>query len=505
MVHPLIVLLLGITTVVGLIVLLRVNAFVALVIAALAVSLLAPGAWDQKVQRVAEAFGSSAAKIGIVIAMAAVIGKCLTDSGAADRIVRSFLKLLGERRAPEALGGAAFVLAMPVFFDTVFYLIVPLARSLYKSTRKNYILYVLAIATGGAVTHTMVPPTPGPLMVAATLNIDLGMMILVGAIIGAPTAAVGLAACRLFNRLIPVPMRPYPGETDLTPPPDESLPPLWLSLLPIILPVLLISGATITKALMGSGTRAGAVAATQSPMASAAPAPVGGPPQAALVAATQTAAASIAQANATAAAPKYLRAAAENLGNANLALLISALVAMGLLLAHKRLSLGELAKKTEDALLSGGLIILITAAGGAFGAMLQQAEVGEAVKQLAGRHASGGMGLIVLGFCIASVLKIAQGSSTVAMLTSAAMIAAMCPQLDDLPAMLGCHPVYLGLAIAAGSLVGSWMNDSGYWIFARMSVLTEAEALKTWTVQLVILGVSGLVFTLLAAWLVPLV
>lgn len=469
MIEPLIALVLGITTVVALIVLLRFNAFVALVIAALMVSLLAPGPWEQKVQRVADAFGSSAAKIGIVIAMAAVIGKCLTDSGAADRIVRSFLKVLGERRAPEALGGAAFVLAMPVFFDTVFYLIVPLARSLYKSTRKNYILYVLAIATGGAVTHTMVPPTPGPLIVASTLNIDLGMMILVGIVIGAPTAAVGLVACRVFNRLMPIAMRPYPGETDLTPPPDEELPPLWLSLLPIVLPVLLISGATITRAVVGGGNSAAA------------------------------------QATDGYTAPKYALAVAENLGNANFALLLSALVAMGLLLFHKRLALGTLAKKCEDALLSGGLIILITAAGGAFGAMLQQAEVGEAVKHLAGKHATGGLGLIVLGFSIASVLKIAQGSSTVAMLTSAAMIAAMCPQPEDLPAMLGCHPVYLGLAIASGSLVGSWMNDSGYWIFARMSVLTEAEALKTWTVQLIILGVSGLVFSLLGAWLVPLV
>ncbi len=470
MVYPLIALVLGITTVVVLIVLLRFNAFVALVIAALTVSLLAPGPWEQKIQRVAEAFGSSAGKIGIVIAMAAVIGKCLTDSGAADRIVRSFLKLLGERRAPEALGGAAFVLAMPVFFDTVFYLIVPLARSLYKTTRKNYILYVLAIATGGAVTHTMVPPTPGPLIVASTLNIDLGVMILVGVIIAAPTTAIGLAACRVFNRLMPVQMRPYPGETDLTPPSDEQLPPLWLSLVPIVLPVLLISGATITKAVVGVGSSAGAAA----------------------------------QASADSHTSKYVLAVADNLGNANLALLLSALIAMGLLFFHKRLSLSELARKCEDALLSGGLIILITAAGGAFGAMLQQAEVGEAVKQLAGRHGSGGLGLIVLGFAIASVLKIAQGSSTVAMLTSAAMVAAMCQRPEDLPAMLGCHPVYLAVAIASGSLVGSWMNDSGYWIFARMSVLTEVEALKTWTVQLIILGVSGLVFSLLGAWLVPL-
>jgi len=430
------------------------------------VSLLAPGALVDKMQRVADAFGGATAKIGIVIALAAVIGKCLMDSGAADRIVRSFLGLLGEKRAPEALAGASFVLAMPVFFDTVFYLMVPLARSLYKQTRKNYMLYVLAIGTGGAVTHTMVPPTPGPLAVAANLNIDLGVMILGGTILALPTALVGLVTARLFNRLMPVPMRPYVGEADAPAASDDSLPPLWISLLPIVLPVILISGATLAKAVAGDGqgTIAGVIDVQR------------------------------------------LVEVLELLGNANLALLFSALVAMGLLLRHRRLSLGELAKRVEESLLSGGLIILITAAGGALGAMLAEAKVGDAVQQFLGSEGSGGgRMLIVLAFTIAAVLKIAQGSSTVAMLTASAMIAAMAGSPDKLPAILGCHPVYLAVATASGSLVISWMNDSGFWIVARMSVLTEAEALKSWTIQLAIVGFAGLGFVLLGAWLLPLV
>ena len=148
--NPIFILLTGVAVVIGMIMVLRINAFFALITAAIVVSILSRG--DDKISRVAQAFGESCAGIGIVIAMAAVIGKCLMDSGAADRIVRSLVRVLGEPRAPLALMGSGFVLSVPVFFDTVFYLLVPLARSLWRSKRKNYVLYTTAIVAGGAVT-----------------------------------------------------------------------------------------------------------------------------------------------------------------------------------------------------------------------------------------------------------------------------------------------------------------------------------------------------------------
>ena len=161
---PLVILGIGMVTVIGLIVGLRLNAFIALLIAAIVVSLLAPGELPDKISRVAVAFGSTTGSIGIVIALAAVIGKAMMDSGAADRIVRAFLSLLGEKRGGVALLSSGYVLGIPVFFDTVFYLLVPLARSMYRRTRKNYLLYIMAIGAGAAVTHTMVPPTPMAMM-----------------------------------------------------------------------------------------------------------------------------------------------------------------------------------------------------------------------------------------------------------------------------------------------------------------------------------------------------
>ena len=178
--NPLVILLIGVVTVIAMIVILRVNAFLALITAAILVSLLSPGAVTEKISRVAEAFGTVVGSIGIVIALAAIIGKCMTDSGAADRIVRSFMRALGQKHSYWALTASGFVLAIPVFFDTVFYLLVPLARSLYRQTHKNYLLYVLAIIAGASITHTLVPPTPGPLFIAERFGVDMGLMILMG-------------------------------------------------------------------------------------------------------------------------------------------------------------------------------------------------------------------------------------------------------------------------------------------------------------------------------------
>src|SRR5256885_16928321 len=178
--HPLLILLVGMATILGGILGLRLNEFLALVTAAIVVILLAPGEPAAKIARVAEGFGRTAGTIGIVIALAAIAGNAMMESGAADRIVRAFIDLLGEKRSATALCATGYVLSIPVFFDTVFYLLVPLARTGYARTNRYYLKYLLAIAAGAAATHTLVPPTPGPLAVAGTLGVDLGTMVLVG-------------------------------------------------------------------------------------------------------------------------------------------------------------------------------------------------------------------------------------------------------------------------------------------------------------------------------------
>ena len=161
-----------------------------------------------------------------------------------------------------------------------------------------------------------------------------------------------------------------------------------------------------------------------------------------------------------------------------------------------------MSQAVEQALLSGGVIILITAAGGAFGEMLQAVGIDRWVQAVFSSGAGGGWGLLLLAYTITAVMKIAVGSSTVAMLISAGMMAAVLGQTggpDDLP------PVFLATAIGSGSLIISWMNDSGFWIFARLGGLTEPQTLKTWSVCLGVLSVTGLLATIvlwqLSMWL----
>jgi GntP family gluconate:H+ symporter len=428
---------------------LRLNAFVALISSAIVVSLLSPGEFADKVTRVGQAFGSVTGSIGIVIAMAAIIGKCMMDSGAADRVVRTFLRLLGEKRAPTALMLSGFVLSIPVFFDTVFYLLVPLARSLWRRTKKNYMLYVTAIVAGAAITHTLIPPTPGPLFMANELKVDVGLMMMMGVLIGLPASLVGVLVCKIINRLMDIPMRPYAGQEESDPLDESQLPPFWISFAPIALPVILISSNTVTKAL-GIGKPLSQIAAV--------------------------------------------------LGNRDMALLLAAAVAMFVLVRYQKISLRELAKRAEIALMSGGIIILITAGGGAFGAMLREAGIKDWLQELIGSEGQTvGFVMLLTAFAVAVVMKFAQGSGTVSMITTVSIFAAM----GVSPKILGCNSVYLAMTIGSGSLVGDWMNNSGFWIFSRMGGFTEVETLKSWTILTAALGLTGLGFTLLLAYVMP--
>ncbi|MCA9063832.1 MAG: hypothetical protein KDA96_12255, partial [Planctomycetaceae bacterium] len=555
---PLLILAIGIACVLGLILVLRVNAFLALITSAIVVSVLAPGDWGIKMSRVAEAFGSSAGSIAIVIALAAIIGECMMASGAADRIVQAFLSLLGQKRASWALMGSGFVLAVPVFFDTVFYLLVPLARSLYRKTGKNYLLYILAIAAGGAITHTLVPPTPGPLIMASTLGIDVGVMILVGGLVALPAAVAGLATARFFDSRMNIPFREA-GLGDAAPagPPvnaagDEvALPPLWLSLLPVVLPVLLISTNTALSTMANNERLAqlklehvqdwdalrSRLTATDDPVGQRIAATLAAKgidvstlgenwdneTQQQVLAGLNKILVSktpllydhaafdsvvekrwkidadiAADADATDAdlaglkrqqlLDTLLQASLMNLqphelertnrtllevalpgvierhewssplrkaadisgffGNANFALLLSTVAAMYLLYRQKSVTLAELSQTVEASLMSGGTIILITAAGGAFGAMLKVAKIGDSIRDAFAGSGGSGMVFLLLGYGIAALMKVAQGSSTTAMIVVSGMLAAMITN----PEALGYHPVYLATAIGAGSL-----------------------------------------------------
>lgn len=578
---PVILLVVGIVSVLGMIIGLKLNAFIALIISALIVS-LGVGFVDgesagARMNAVVQGFGGAAGSIGIVIAMAAIIGKCMLDSGAADRIVRSAVQLTGEKKASLGLMASGFVLAIPVFFDTVFYLLVPLARSLYRRTNQNYLRYLMAIATGGAITHTLVPPTPGPLLVSAILGVEIGTMMLIGTLVAIPAALAGLVFSIISDKVMPVEMRPLGAHDDkhqaLT---EEQLPKLWVSLLPVIIPVVLIGAGTLADTLADREDRArlavsdvvdyNALAQT---LASATPESPAGRVMAsstlneadrttlARPATTDQEKAAVAEilngvlldpalydekafmgvavsqvakdklnANQLRMKPvdrrRMNRALLEDAfpdlilkhqwntpkrvlanrlslwGNANFALTLAAICAMLTLKVVRSLTWRSLGDDVEDSLMSGGVIILITSAGGAFGAMLQDTNISDTIRDYFSGSGASGIALLLLGWGIAAVLKVAQGSSTVAMIVGAGMMAAI---IGD--AKPEYHMVYVATAVGTGSLMGSWMNDSGFWVFTKMGGLTEGESLRSWTPLLMILSLVGLAVTILLSQSMP--
>jgi len=499
---PLFILLCGVLTVVGMIVFLRVNAFLSLVAAALVVSFLTPLGpdqfWDDNIKDVSAAFGEMAGRVGILIAMGAIIGKCMLDSGAADRIIRFIIVLFGQRLIPAALLTAGYVVSIPVFYDTTFYLLVPIVRSVHKQIRKNYILCLMAVGLGATISHTLIPPTPGPVIVAETLQIPLGTMMIISLMVGTLTAIPAFIIAYTMDRLLPNPKIrfeeegndhpalsgtppqegnncPTVGGTTHNSPPSEGqgwssegiggglpTPNLFWSFLPIIIPVVLIATRTTVEAL----EKAEVFTWNDNLL--------------------------------------VLQNLVMLLGDPRFALILAAIVAMFVLFRSRGLTFESLGKKIEEAVFEAGMIILITAAGGAFGATLRQAGIGERIQELfsGGGGELTGVGLLLLAFGTAAMIKTAQGSSTVAIITTAGIFAGILGAADMAP--LPFNTAYLAVAIGLGSCVTGWMNDSGFWLFCRMGGIRETDALKTWTVGLVFLGLSGLMIVLVLSWLLPL-
>ncbi|MBK5271031.1 MAG: GntP family permease, partial [Bacteroidia bacterium] len=233
---------------------LKIHAFISLMVAAMIVGLLSYNipileGGDHMVKAVEVPmieFGNTAGKIAWVIALASIIGTAMLESGAAERMVNSIISLLGEKRAPIALLISGFVLSIPIFFDTVFFLMIPIAIALVKKTGKDYLLYILAISGGGLITHCLVPPTPGPLIMAENMKIDLGVTILAGLAFGILPAWGVYKVARYRNKKYVLPLRVAVGQSTSS----GSLPGLFYSIIPILLPLLLISMSSVADVLM---------------------------------------------------------------------------------------------------------------------------------------------------------------------------------------------------------------------------------------------------------------
>ena len=473
---PILIILIGIIAVLFCIIVLRLHAVISLLFAALITGLLTTpdllynyavhnGMSENEAltianqtigRRLSTAFGNTAGKIGVLIALASIIGTSLMKSGGAERIIRGFLKLFGKKNASLAFLSGSFTLAIPVFFDTVFYLMIPLVKSISVRDPKKFSLYLMAVIAAGVMAHSLIPPTPGPLFVAQELGIDLGAMMLGGLAIGSITTLSGYVYALWANRKWNLPLRDTPDISieelkQVSNKDDDDLPGIWISALPILLPVLLITGNTILNMLFDIG------------------------------AADQTA------------IQKYLLSVFSLLGDSNIALSISAVIALYLL--WNRVNDTKLFQKyMSESLLSAGIIILITSTGGAFGQMLQQTGIGIRVEGLAQNYQ---MAILPLAFAITAVVRSAQGSATVAMVTAIGVMSGFTTS------GLSFHPVYLALVIGCGSKIFAWMNDSAFWIISKMSGMNEKETVRHFSFLLMVMGISGLIAIMILSKLLP--
>ena len=471
---PLVILPIGMAVVAGGILLLRLHAFLALIAGALVVGWLGSAraleAWaveqelepealkgfleSSVIERVTQAFGESCGKYGILIAMASLIGMCLLESGGAERIVRSLMGFFGERKTHIAFTSGGFLLGIPVFFDTVFYLMVPLARTLALRQPRRHLLLILSVSAGATMSHSLVPPTPGPLYMVEVLEVRMTTLMLGGLLVGGIAAASGLCFAHLANRWWPLPLRPVGSGTlerlhaqaGRSP---EELPPLGFSLLPIVLPVVLIALLSLFASSRPPGGGEG------SP-------------------------------------PAFLAL----VGDRNMALILGAVAGIGLYLFSRRSGDPPLADLVPRALGTATVIVFITSAGGAFGVLLGQSGIGPRLGALAEGTT---VWILPLAFVLTALVRTAQGSATVAMITAAAVLAPLATA-----DRLGFHPVYLALAIGCGSKPYSWMNDSGFWIVSRMTGMTEKEMLRSWSLMLALMGLSGLLVVMIGARYLPL-
>lgn len=397
-------------------------------------------------------FAALMGRIGLLLVLASIIGKCLVDSGAATRIIRSFSNAFGEGREEFSFLGSSFVLSMPVFFDTVFYLLAPLVRAAYARRKRDYALMICAAAAGGAITHALVPPTPGPIVVAQTLNVSIGLTFLVGTLASIVPALVGgVWYANFLNRRIEIFPQDVYGVSiteleEVARQTDEELPSLAASLAPVIIPVAMISLVSVATAIAGDGG-----------------------------------------------VPAYVRL----IGDKDIAFLVGTAAAVLLVVLHNKVRLREVFGDLEPAIASGTVIAFITCAGGAFGNVLTESGVGQII---ADASRDWGMSLLTLSFITAALIRIAQGSATVAMITTAGIIAPAIAVSD-----LTYHPVYLVGMIGFGATTTPWMNDSGFWIVCKMGGLTEAETVKVWTILLTVISLTGFVWIWLLSKVLPLV
>ncbi len=417
----------------------KIHPFLALLFGAISIGFLARLETGELIGSIAGGFGSTLQSIGIVIAAGAIIGEYLDRSGGAKVLANKILNTVGEKNSPLSMSLTGYVVSIPVFCDSGFIVLSAINKAIAKRTKISLSVLAVALASGLYATHVFVPPTPGPLAAAATLGADIGQVLILGLIVSIPVMAAALLWAVLFCGKHTV---EFDMQEELVTV-SKDAPSFKIAIAPILTPIFLIALKSIADyptAPFGEGA---------------------------------------------------FLSVALFLGDPIIALLIGVAIAFFMVSDGRKRIQNEW---LEEGLRKAGIIILITGAGGAFGEVLRQTDLGEFAAQFA---TIGGLGVLI-PFIIAAFLKTAQGSSTVAIITAAAICA---PLIEPLGLDSPMGTALAVLAIGAGSLTVSHVNDSYFWVVAKFSEMDTSTALKTHTVATLIMGVTGLITIQLMAWI----
>ncbi|MEU2161663.1 gluconate:H+ symporter [Streptomyces sp. NPDC019208] len=386
--------------------------------------------------------------VAIIIGLGTMLGAILEVSGGAEVLSSRLLSLFGEKRAPLAMGLTGLIFGVPVFFDVGIFVLAPIVYAAAKRSGRSILLYAMPLLAGLSMTHAFLPPHPGPVAAAGLLHVSLGWVILMGIVVGLPAVLAAWVFAAWIGRRIFVPV------------PED-----------------MVEAAEDAKAAVAAAQAAAGRTPREAPVALATVLTIIGTPLLLILAATFS---SIALEEST------LRSVVEFFGNPFVALTIALVMAYYLLGIRRGWTRKSLESVSTRSLKPVGNILLVVGAGGVFGAVLKASGVAQA---LSDTFNDAGLPVIVLAYLISLVLRVAQGSATVAIVTTAGIVL---PLLEG-----GGHSQpFLALvimAISAGSIFASHVNDGGFWIVATYFGISERDTLKSWTVLESVLSVAGFV------------
>ena len=433
------VVLLGIALLLFQILYLKIPAFVALLISSIITGMMGGLSATAVMTTVEKGMGSTLGFVATVVGLGAVFGSIMERSGGATAIARGLMSVFGEKRASPAMLTTGFILAIPVFFDVAFIILVPVIYALQRTSGKSLLLFGLPLLAGLAIGHAFIPPTPGPVAVASMIHADLGWVMLVGFIGGIPAAIVGglwygtWIGKRIFIA--------SPHENHEMTPVTPDLPPFRLILFIMLIPILLIIGGSMVKS------------------------------------------------NLLHVEQEVLRQALLVLGHPFGALIMANVAVWYLLGIRRGYKAADLLHVSTQSFKPTGLIILCTGAGGVFKQVLMDTGAGNAI---ATQLSEAGFSVIVFAFLAAAIIRMAQGSATVSMITAAGLVA---PITEGSP-LSQPQLATVVLAIASGASILSHVNDSGFWMVKQYLGMNEKQTFKTWSVLTTLVAVCGFVVSL---------